>query len=215
MLKKINLCLFIAFLTLSFQSCYADDRSGYYKGYELPSYKIVNKIDNIEFREYQPRLVAQVEVEGERQKAAKEGFMTLAKYIFGNNTQEQKVSMTSPVVQEEVSQKISMTSPVTQIKSENQKWVVQFGMPSEYKIETLPKPKDERIKFKMTESKKVVAITFASLWSDKRFNEEKEKLAEFIKKNNLKTKGDAIIAYYDDPFTFPWNRRNEIIWELQ
>lgn len=215
MFKRINLYLLIAILTISFQSCSSKSQDGYYKGYELPPYKITKQIDNIEFREYQPRLVAQVEVEGERQEAAKEGFMTLAKYIFGKNIQEQKVSMTSPVVQEEVSQKISMTSPVTQIKSENQKWVVQFGMPSKYKIETLPKPKDERIKFKMTKSKKVIAITFASLWSDEKFNEEKEKLAEFIKKNNLKTKGDAIIAYYDDPFTFPWNRRNEIIWELQ
>jgi effector-binding domain-containing protein len=189
-----------------------------YKGYEIPSYQIIKKSENIELRQYEKTLVAEVEVEGNREEAAKEGFRTLARYIFGKNTAKEKVAMTSPVNQQELqeeSQKISMTSPVNQVKQEGKKWLIQFGMPKTFTIETLPTPKDSRIHFKNIPGKKMAAITFAGSWSDQSFDQNQEKLEKFITENGFKTKGEAIIAYYDDPFTFPWNRRNEVIWEVE
>ncbi|MDX2083233.1 MAG: heme-binding protein [Rickettsiales bacterium] len=118
------------------------------------------------------------------------------------------------------SEKLAMTSPVSQIplsqtKENQQNWLIQFTMPKKYNIDNLPKAKDERIKFKIQKAKKVVAIRFKGVWSDKKFNEEKEKLKKFAITNNLEIKANPIMAYYDDPFTFPWNRRNEIIWEIR
>ncbi|MBU6339561.1 MAG: heme-binding protein [Rickettsiales bacterium] len=194
-------------------------KDGYYKGYETPSYKILKSSENIEIRQYKSVLVAEVESEGTREEAAKKGFLILAKYIFGKNVSKEKVAMTSPVQQKESlqnnSEKIAMTSPVSQIKKDSKKWLIQFSMPSKYNIESLPRPKDERIKFKIQKPKKVVAIKFAGSWLDKKFNEEKAKLEKFIAENKLKTKATPTIAYYDDPFTFPWNRRNEIIFEIK
>jgi DNA gyrase inhibitor GyrI len=214
-MTKIKVNLLIIFAALSMQSCSAKSQAGYYKGYEIPSYKVTKQIGDIEIREYEPNLVAEVEVEGDRKKAANEGFMTLARYIFGKNISEKKVAMTSPVSQKEVAEKVAMTSPVNQISNGEKKWVIQFGMPKEYKLESLPRPKDSRIKFKITEPKRVIAIRFSGLWRDTKFDEKKDELSRFVKDQNIITKGVPTLAYYDDPFTFPWNRRNEIIWEIK
>ena len=175
-LKDLNMkkTLISLSLVLLISSCSSEVKKGYYKGYELPSYKITKKIGNFEFRQYEADLVAEIEVKGERKAAAREGFMTLARYIFGKNVKENKIDMTTPVAQEEVSEKISMTSPVTQLQTENKKWKIQFGMPKKYTLSTLPKPKDKRIKFKILPAKKIIALRFSSLWKDKRFNTEKK-----------------------------------------
>lgn len=219
-MNKFKPLLIITTLSI-LQSCSHQSQKGFYKGYQLPAYEVTKKTDNIELRRYEKTLVAEVEVSGARKDGAKKGFRILAGYIFGKNTAEQKVAMTSPVTQKEASEKIAMTTPVTQVIADDRNieeeklWLVQFGMPKEYTIKTLPKPKDERIKFKTIPARKTLAITFSGSWSDKNFVENKAKLRKFAKENKIKLKGDAILAYYDDPFTFPWNRRNEIIWEIK
>ncbi len=185
-----------------------------YKGYETPHYTTSKQVGDIEIRHYQPRLVAEVKVTGSREKAANQGFMILAGYIFGKNTIDTKIAMTSPV-QQENSEKIAMTSPVNQEETDEQNWIISFNMPNKYKLETLPKPKNDQIKFKMINSKEVVVIRFSGLWSDKKFAQKQEKLKEFIQENHLTIKGKPAISYYDDPFTFPWNRRNEIMQEVE
>ena len=214
-MKKIKLCLFTIITIAIMQSCSTKSEAGYYKGYEIPSYEVIKRVGDIEFRKYEPTLVAEVEVNGDRKEAAKEGFMTLARYIFGKNIAEKKVEMTSPVSQVDVSEKVAMTSPVNQIHEGEKKWLIQFGMPKKYSLETLPRPKDDRIKFKLTESKTVIAIQFPGMWSDEKFSKKRDELNRFIKDQNITTKGSEILAYYDDPFTFPWNRRNEIIGEIK
>ena len=83
---------------------------------------------------------------GERRDAIGKGFRIIADYIFGNNTTAQKVPMTAPVTQQD-SQKIAMTAPVTQ-QGDGNTWRVRFIMPSNYTLETLPKPNNPAIKLK-------------------------------------------------------------------
>ncbi|NBV06071.1 MAG: heme-binding protein [Proteobacteria bacterium] len=216
-MKKTKL-FFLISLVFSISSCSQAPKNGYYRGYEIPSYNVTKKVGDVEFRVYQPQLIAEVEVAGDRKEAARKGFLILANYIFGENISAEKISMTSPVTQKEIaekSEKISMTSPVNQIAIAEKKWLIQFKMPQKYDLQTLPKAKDERIKFKNVAERKTVSITFSGSWSDKKFSEKKHELEKFIKENNLKTKGEITLAYYDDPFTLPWNRRNEVIQEIK
>ncbi|MDX2082684.1 MAG: heme-binding protein [Rickettsiales bacterium] len=81
------------------QSCSAIEKEGYYRGYETPEYKIIKKFENIEIRQYEPTLVAEVMVDGDREQAANKGFRILARYIFGKNIAQEKLAMTSPVEQ--------------------------------------------------------------------------------------------------------------------
>ncbi len=210
-LNKLTLILFSIFLS----SCSASEKSGQYRGYETTNYQVKETFNNIEIRQYPSFLAAEVEVEGSRKEAAKKGFLILAKYIFGKNIAKEKVAMTSPVNQQEKSQKIAMTSPVRQSENSDKNWVIQFTMPKEFTIDTLPTPENDKIKFKQIASKKVISIRFTGGWNDKNLTENKQKLMEFISEKKLTKIGSPIISYYDDPFTFPWNRRNEIIQEIK
>ncbi len=201
-------------MPLLFSACAGKEEAGTYRGYELPSYTVLAKQDQAEIREYAPQLVAEVTVEGERKKAVNDGFRILAAYIFGDNETSDKVAMTTPVTQAPVSEKIAMTTPVTQEKS-GDAWVVRFGMPQKYTKETLPKTKDSRIRFTTTPPTKRAAIRFSGFVDEKTIAEYTRSLEAFIASQNLKQSGAPVIAYYDDPFTFPWNRRNEMLVEVK
>lgn len=114
---------------------------------ERPDYEVISSAaQNIELRRYAPMIIAQVTVEGAREQAIGDGFRLLADYIFGNNTVSQEIAMTAPV-QQQASEKIAMTAPVQQ-QAEGNAWTVSFVMPSDYTMETLPKPNNERVTLK-------------------------------------------------------------------
>lgn len=201
-------------MPLIFSACASQLEEGKYKGYELPPYTVLQKEEMFELRQYAPQLVAEVTVEGEREKAINQGFRILAAYIFGDNESSGTVAMTTPVTQEPASQKIAMTTPVTQEKSGNV-WVVRFGMPKEYAKETLPKTRDSRIHFVTTPTAKRAAVRFSGFAGSEKIAENTLRLKDFIAQKKLKQISEPTIAYYDDPFTLPWNRRNEVMIEVK
>ncbi len=180
---------------------------------EIPSYKVIQSFENIEIREYAPAIVAQVEVPGERKIAINTGFRLLADYIFGNNVSKEKIAMTAPVVQQK-GQKIAMTAPVTQIK-ENDQWLVEFTMPSEYTMDNLPKPNNPRVLVKNKEMGLTAAIRFSGVWSQSSLDLNQAKLNAYLGKNNYKQMGEAEYAFYNPPWTLPFLRRNEIIFKIK
>jgi hypothetical protein len=203
---------FTFILTLTLASC-----MGVFGEYETPKYKVLSKQENIELREYYPNLVAEVEVFGERNEAANEAFKKLAGFIFGDNIVKSKISMTAPVVQEKTidsSQKIAMTTPVVQEKS-GDSWKVRFIMPSEYTLETLPKPINNEIKIYEDKTKKYVVIRFSGFWSDKKLNKKASLLNDYVKQKNLTKLSEVIYNFYNPPFTLPFLRRNEIMYEVK
>ena len=56
---------------------------------ETPDYQVVQSQDAIEIRQYNPMIIAEVEINGKRKDAISEGFGLLADYIFGNNIAKQ------------------------------------------------------------------------------------------------------------------------------
>ena len=118
--------------------------------------------------------------------------------------------MTAPVSQEQDSEKIAMTAPVNQQK-EAENWRVTFMMPSEYTLETLPEPLDERIQLKKVESRLVAVLKYSGTWSKKRYEQKKGKLESLIQERGLTPVGEPIFARYNPPF-MPWFlRRNEVL----
>lgn len=186
-----------------------------YKGYETPEYDVLEQYDNIEIRKYKNFIVAEINVEGSREESVKKGFRSLAKYIFGDNQTRREIAMSSPVIQNKVENtKINMTSPVIQKSSSADKWIVQFMMPKIYNLENLPIPNNQDIKFKEVKNKKFLAVKFSGRWNDYNIQTNMELLTKFIFDKKIIVKDSYQILYYDDPFTLPWNRRNEIIVEI-
>jgi hypothetical protein len=217
-MKKAFVLSTLLLSPLLLAGCFKKPESqGFYNGYEIPKYNVVKQDGNIELREYKPALIAEVEIaEADREKAVGKGFRILASYIFGDNIADKSIAMTAPVTQtvKAESTTIKMTAPVTQI-SKNNSWLVQFTMPSKYTLETLPKAKNEQIKFYNSNANKAIAVTFSGFVNDKKVADNKQILQNYAAQNSLKISGEAIIAYYNDPFTFPWNRRNEVMFEVK
>jgi hypothetical protein len=107
---------------------------------ESPRYRVVQKDNKFEIREYDDYILAEVEIDGNFSSALQKGFRILAGYIFGDNTSKTHISMTVPVTQQAAgSEKIEMTAPVTSSPiEEGKKYKIAFTMPSKYTMETLP-----------------------------------------------------------------------------
>lgn len=179
---------------------------------ESPKYEVVAADGDIEIRHYQPMIIAEVIVSGERDNAIRNGFRLLADYIFGNNRVEQDIAMTAPVQQQE-SLQMAMTAPVQQQLS-GQSWKVSFVMPSQYTVDSLPKPNNGLVTIKELPSRQFVVVRFAGNSSDENINAHKKELRTYIQDQQLDVVGEPKLAFYNPPVTLPFFRRNEVMLEL-
>jgi SOUL heme-binding protein len=177
---------------------------------EEAKYTVIMKDGEFELRQYEPEIIAETIVEGDFAEVGNEGFRRLFKYISGNNSKKQSISMTAPVSQAKSSEKIEMTAPVN-LEEVGDKWRITFFMPSKYTMETLPEPLDSRVELKKNSARLVAAIKYSGTWSRSRYEEKKAQLYEMIKKRDLKPTEGAIFARYDSPFTLWFLRRNEVL----
>ena len=179
---------------------------------EKPDYKVIQSEQNIEIRQYEPMIIAEVEVDGKREDAIGDGFRLLADYIFGNNTVQQVISMTAPVQQKE-NQKIAMTAPVQQ-QSTGKSWRMSFVMPSKYSMDSLPVPNNNRVRLKGILAKKFVVIEFSGTNSNENVTEHENQLMNYIEANQIKFNGSPKYAFYNPPWSLPFLRRNEVMIEI-
>lgn len=182
---------------------------------EEPAYQVIETKGEMELRSYEPMIVAEVWVDGEKNEATSRGFRLIAEYIFGGNTSqsgaEQKIAMTAPVtIAEETSEKISMTAPVTAQK-EGELWRIHFVMPSEYSMDTLPRPNNERVNLREVAAGNYAAIRFSGLTGEKKVAEKTAELIKWMEANDLQPKAEPELARYNPPWTLPFMRRNEVL----
>jgi effector-binding domain-containing protein len=179
---------------------------------EKPDYKVLQSEHNIEIRLYEPMIIAEVDVEGKREDAVRDGFRLIADYIFGNNTVQRDIAMTAPVKQQE-SQKIAMTAPVQQ-QSTGRSWQISFVMPSKYSMESLPEPNNDRVRLKKILSKKFIVIKFSGTNSNNNLAEYEKQLMSYIEDKQFKIIGLPKYAFYSPPWTLPFMRHNEVLLEI-
>ena len=180
---------------------------------EKPDYKVVQYEQNIEIRQYKPMIIAEVEVDGKREDAIRDGFRLLADYIFGNNMVEKVISMTAPVQQKE-NKKIAMTAPVQQ-QLTGKLWKISFVMPSKYSMDSLPVPNNNRVRLKEILAKKFVVIEFSGTNSTENVKEHENQLINYIEGNQIKIIDSPKYAFYNAPWTLPFLRRNEVMIEIK
>lgn len=189
---------------------------------EEPKFTILNKTEDFELRRYDAQIVAQTWVTGSQMVASNKGFKTLANYIFGNNTaptgESSNISMTAPVMMQpngndsgkDKSAKIAMTAPVN-MQQDTGQWRVQFVMPSQYTMQTLPKPNNADITIVELPVQTYGVITFSGLAGEKKVAEKTQALQEWMQAQNLIMIGSPELARYNPPWILPFMRRNEIM----
>lgn len=177
---------------------------------EQPKYRVETTDGRFELRRYEPYIVAEVEVAGDQGEAVQAGFRKLAGYIFGANEGRSKIAMTAPVAQTPKAEKIAMTAPVAQTPTREGKWLVQFMMPSEYRLDSLPKPKDPDVRFSTVRARRVAVMTFSGVARGGNFAQNAAELRQWLMAKGYRPLGEPTLAQYDPPWT-PWfMRRNEV-----
>ncbi len=185
------------------------------KNLEEPSYEVIEKRSGYEIRQYDPYIVAEVEVEGDQSQALNSGFRYLAGYIFGWNTKGDSIKMTAPVSETQISEKIAMTVPVADTPSSWGKRIVQFSMPSKYTLDTLPKPNNEQVKLKEIPGKRLAVLSYTGYATQSRVEKKKEELKTLLSKESIEIIWEMTSAQYNPPLSFPLTRRNEILAEVK
>lgn len=182
---------------------------------ETPQYNVIQKNGDFEIRHYAPRIIAEVSVSGDLDTATREGFRTLASFIFGNN-RAPNLSTVTLVPEEPI--KIAMTAPVTvepvggnQTFTDTRDWRVEFTMPNQYTIATLPKPNDASIRIRTLPPQNYAAVRYSGLNTAHRINQETHRLLDWIQAEGLFVLGSPELARYNPPWTLPMFRRNEIL----
>lgn len=178
---------------------------------EEPRFTVIERIGEIELRQYGTRLAADVVVEGDEEDARNKGFRLLADYIFGNNTAKSSVAMTAPVAQQASrNEKIDMTAPVAQARGPGNTWRVRFFMPSKYTLQTLPKPNNPAVQIVEVPGEIMAILQFSNSRSAERIAEKTSELIRGLEKTRWAATGAAVTWLYDPPWTLPFFRRNEV-----
>ena len=181
---------------------------------EEPKFTLLEKDQAFELRAYAPKIIAEVVVDGDMREASSKGFRLIADFIFGNNTAQtgksEKISMTVPVSIEPRAEKISMTAPVG-FQQANEGWKLYFVMPSQYDVETLPKPNNPLVSIKQMPSQKFAVIRFSGLVDEEKMAKKVVELTHWIESKKLKMIGAPELARYNPPWTLPFLRRNEVM----
>jgi hypothetical protein len=171
----------------------------YSMSYETAQYEIIKKIsDNIEIRKYNNLLLAEISQEDSQNS----NFRALFKFISGGNSQEKKISMTTPVFQE------------TRADNNN---VMSFVMPGIFNQNNMPQPTNKNIKIKSFKNSKFIVIEFSGRATDSNFKKYKSELEQAIKENEIRGADllNPINAYYNSPWTLPFLKRNEVLLKLK
>jgi len=193
-------------------------------GIEKPSYTVERKDGDFEVRSYAAQVVAEPRVKGTLEEAGNQAFRPLFRYISGANRSKTKIAMTAPVGQEQASgEKLAMTAPVglqpapraegaaDAAQPSNGEWIVTFMMPSNYTMETLPEPLDDKVRLRVVPAHRAAAVRYSGTWSQRGYEKHLARLHAWMTEQGLESAGTPIWARYNAPFTPGFLRRNEVL----
>lgn len=189
---------------------------------EQQPYTLVQSHDDFELRRYPEHLLAEVITGGTFEEAGNRAFRYLFAYISGENRANRKVSMTSPVVQDDAPEKISMTAPVVQQGNTEpggdegaSSFRVAFVLPEGFTLGNAPEPTNAKVQLRVVPESLVAVIGFGGRWSSESYQKHLQILRIALRSEGLDTAGPPRFARFDPPFK-PWFlRHNEILLDLR
>ena len=190
---------------------------------EQQPYELVRRYPHFELRRYPAHVVAEVQVNATFNRAGNAAFRRLFNYISGNNTAQQKLAMTAPVIQMEQepgpSQKLAMTAPVLQSgplpgDGTSSECVVAFVLPAGMTAEAAPVPTDPEVRIRAVPGSLAAAVRFSGSGSEEAFARRNEGLQSALRLVDLTPVGLPRFARFDPPFK-PWFlRHNEVLQDV-
>lgn len=185
-------------------------------GLETPKYDILSSgVDGYEIRRYEPFSVCSVEMNkprpvdayrtdatiSEPTKGSAQAFGALAGYLFGKNQQGVGMKMTTPVIN----------------RGEADSKTMSFVLPSEFwtngEFSAAPQPLEgSGVVLEQMETENRAVMMFGGYASKKEVELKKRQLLDLLENDKEWSSVDELVALlqYNDPFTPPWKRLNEV-----
>ena len=160
--------------------------------YETPDYSVLLSEDGFEIREYIEFNV--VEYDNDADPNISRGFGTLFSYISDNNKQNQKISMTVPVIEEIRQDKMKMAFVVSKKLKDN-----------------IPEPNDDNLRIRKFDSGTFAVIRYSGFSNKEKESKMIKRLEEWYKGKGYASISNYMLAFFNPPFTPPMFRRNEIM----
>ena len=204
---------------------------------ERVPYTGIGGVGDVEFREYPETIVVATRAENESV-----AFRRLFEYLGGANRNSKQVSMTAPVAtdgerlnagdgaieaasgetnseaadeasNETESEDVSMTAPV-RTDRDGEGVRMEFVLPAEYTPETAPRPTDPRVELVIRPSRTIAVLGFSGSARDRKAKEIESKLLETLAEEGIEAIDEPTLLQYNDPYTPPFMRRNEVAVEV-
>jgi len=156
---------------------------------EMQPYSLIQKIGNAEIRFYPPVMMAKYTdiIEGS-------GFEKLFGYISGNNSNNTKIAMTTPV-------------HIVKKKGNNS---MAFVLPKKFTDTNTPQPNDSSLIVFEDKGGYFAAIKYSGYTNSSKEKEHTEILLKQLKDKKINLQGTPRVLVYNSPYKFI-NRRNEIL----
>lgn len=185
---------------------------------ERVPYTVLDSADGVELRRY-PRTVL-VETTADDDRTA---FRRLFRYISGRNEGGREVAMTTPVASGgeraqptapgeaagDDGEDVSMTAPV-RTDRDGTGVTMAFYLPADYGPDTAPKPVDSDVRLVVEPPKTTAVRRFSWFATTGRVARQRRRLLDELSRRGIETIGSPVLLQYDDPWTPPFMRRNEV-----
>lgn len=181
--------LFILFIGFQFYISMATDKT------ESQPYQVIRAEKAFQIRYYPAAVMAKIASTSKSYRdLGSSGFSKLAQYIFGGNSENKQIAMTSPVHMD-IGDSLS---------------TMAFVMPGHYKQEDLPQPNSAEVLLQTVEAEYVAALSFGGFASTAKVEKHKRKLQKLLEAKGIAYYGNFRLLGYNPPYQII-NRRNEII----
>ncbi|MUV59201.1 heme-binding protein [Halogeometricum sp. CBA1124] len=192
-------------------------------------YESLRSVDGVELRRYPRTLLA--ETTAPNQVAA---FRRLFDYISGANESSESVSMTAPVRTEEPAggaarggERVGVTAPVRADRGETVSMTapvrtdeegdgvrMAFYLPRGDTLETAPMPTNSDVRLVVEGPKTMAVERFSWYATSGRVANAEQSLLDTLEREGIEVRGEPTLWQYDDPYTPPFMRRNEVAVEV-
>ncbi len=165
---------------------------------EVPHYTVFSQNKGFEVRDYSPYLIAEVMLNGDFETTLQSGSRILVDYLFGNNIGSTSIARLVPV-----------RELVTGEKGDTH--LISFVLPSNYSMETIPRPTNKDIHLHAIPTSRVVALQFGGYPTEIRVYQQKRRLLQMLRAIGVVPLSEVMYVRYSPLFTIPFLMKNEVM----
>ena len=165
-------------------------------------FETVDEVDGVEVRQYPQTVLVETTA-----PTAREAFGRLFGYLKGANEGDRSVAMTAPVRTDGAT--VDMTAPV-RTESDQDRVTMAFWLPPSYTPDSAPLPTDQRVSLVVEPSRTAAVRSFGWYATPARAGRERERLLDTLASHGIEAFDDPVVLQYDDPWTPPFMRHNEV-----